>query len=84
MQIRIRAAALLKKHPLSKCSTKVQAEAADAERSRSARAGRKRFGGRYTGGFWAADSNGRTPHRPNRFHDAGLPLFLSGYRALIS
>ncbi|CAL8462433.1 g1966 [Coccomyxa elongata] len=71
LEIRSRAAALLKKHPLSKCSTKVQAEAADAERSRSARAGRKRFGGRYTGGFWAADSNGRTPHRPNRFHDAG-------------
>ncbi len=62
----------------------MQAEAADAERSRSARGGRKRFGSRYTGGFWAADSNGRTPHRPNRFHDAGLsPPFPSGCHASI-
>lgn len=62
---------MLKKYPLSKCSAKVQAEAAEAERSRFARGGRKRFGGRYTGGFWTADGNGRTPYRPNRFHDSG-------------
>lgn len=83
VQVKSRAAALLKKHPLSQCSMRVQADAAEAERSRHARRGRKRFGGRYTGGFWPADGgggggNGRTPYhpssRPSRFHDAGLRL----------
>ena len=92
-QVRSRSTALLKKYPLSKCSAKVQAEAAEAERSRCARGGRKRFGGRYPGGIWAADGNGRTPHRPNRFHDSGarfsissaaMPRFLCRHRMELS
>jgi hypothetical protein len=74
-QVRTRAAALLKKYPLAKCSPEVQAAAAAAQRARQSRAGRKRFGGRYTGGFWPADGGSRTPYppgRPSRFHDSGV------------
>ena len=80
-QIRSRAAALLKKHPLGRCSGEVQAAAAEAERSRRQRSGRKRFGGRYTRGFWA-DCNGRAMATPrvNRFDggaDKREPSLLS-------
>ena len=78
-QIRARAAGLLKRFPLAACSPDVQAAAEAARSARRCRAGRKRFGGRYTAGnaFWDS-CNGRAgaaPHatpRAARFPDAGV------------
>lgn len=74
-QVRMRALALLKKHPLASCSAEVQAAAAVAEHARGKRGGRGRFGSAARllagGSPWGPDASGNRARLRYPGHDAG-------------